>query len=222
MNIEMLVISRRSIERPGLRYQRRGVNTVGGVANFVETEFILSTRLAQQTHLTSYVQIRGSIPLYWTQSPWSLKPIPVLERQGEETTQATSKHFDRISRAYFGNVHIVNLAEQTGKEGTLVKAYEKKVEELARRDVIYNDWDFHRMCKGMRYERISMLLDQLERQVSDVGWVVNSAEEFLFSLLSRSFWSMDGTSLSEQEGVFRTNCMDCLGQCQFGTVASKA
>lgn len=40
--LTLAVISRRSVERPGLRYQRRGINAAGEVANFVETEFLVS------------------------------------------------------------------------------------------------------------------------------------------------------------------------------------
>lgn len=39
--LDLMIISRRGIERPGLRYQRRGINDEGGVANFVETEFVV-------------------------------------------------------------------------------------------------------------------------------------------------------------------------------------
>lgn len=38
---DFIVISRRSRERAGMRYQRRGVNEQGQVANFVETEQII-------------------------------------------------------------------------------------------------------------------------------------------------------------------------------------
>lgn len=81
--VEIGLISRRSIQRPGLRYQRRGVDINGSTANFVETEFLIASALAPDLSgndpLWSFVQIRGSIPLFWTQSPWALKPPPVLE-----------------------------------------------------------------------------------------------------------------------------------------------
>lgn len=59
------IISRRSIERPGLRYMRRGTNEKGGVANFVETEFIISVEREGEVHIASFVQTRGSIPIFW-------------------------------------------------------------------------------------------------------------------------------------------------------------
>lgn len=48
--LSLAIISRRSVERPGLRYQRRGVNASGGVANFVETEFLLSCEVSCPVH----------------------------------------------------------------------------------------------------------------------------------------------------------------------------
>ncbi|KAK9894710.1 hypothetical protein P389DRAFT_100391 [Cystobasidium minutum MCA 4210] len=194
LKFEMLIISRRSVERPGLRYQRRGVNQSGGVANFVETEYITSSYVGGKHHLTSYVQTRGSIPLFWSQSPWSLKPIPVLERDEADNQQALDKHFERLVKKYFGSVHIVNLAETTGKEGTVVAAYREGVARLKRPELKYHEWDFHHICKGMRYERISLLLDDLESEISHMS----------------SFWLMDKENLAIQRGVMRVNCMDCL------------
>jgi len=40
-SVDYLIISRRSKDRAGLRYQRRGVDDEAHVANFVETETIM-------------------------------------------------------------------------------------------------------------------------------------------------------------------------------------
>lgn len=48
------MISRRSIERAGVRYLRRGVDVDGNVANFVETEVILTVF----GHHLSYIQVK--------------------------------------------------------------------------------------------------------------------------------------------------------------------
>lgn len=47
----------------------------------------------------------------------------------------------------------------------------------------------------MRWDRLSILLDRLAHEQDD----------FSYFLLTR-----DGTLISQQEGVFRTNCIDCL------------
>jgi hypothetical protein len=41
VEVDYVVISRRSRDRAGLRYQRRGIDDKGFVANFVETEAIV-------------------------------------------------------------------------------------------------------------------------------------------------------------------------------------
>lgn len=61
------MITRRSRHRPGTRYFSRGIDAEGHVSNFVETEqLVLYDGPTGKTAL-SYVQTRGSIPVYWTQ-----------------------------------------------------------------------------------------------------------------------------------------------------------
>ena len=74
-NIKLCLLSRRSRYRAGTRYFRRGVDHEGRVANFVETEQVL---LVDQLNLDgnddeasvqlSFVQIRGSIPVFWAET----------------------------------------------------------------------------------------------------------------------------------------------------------
>lgn len=60
-NMELLIISRRRHAMAGTRYLARGIDEEGNVANFVETEIIMTF----QGKLYSFVQIRGSVPLFW-------------------------------------------------------------------------------------------------------------------------------------------------------------
>jgi len=53
----------------GCRFTKRGLDEHGQAANFVETEQIL---IFPDGKVTSYVQIRGSIPLKWS-SPVHMK-----------------------------------------------------------------------------------------------------------------------------------------------------
>ena len=66
VSFTLTLISRRCIHRVGRRFNTRGADEDGYVANFVETEQIVKTASRQ---LFSHVQIRGSIPLAWTQTP---------------------------------------------------------------------------------------------------------------------------------------------------------
>lgn len=143
LSIELTLISRRSIERAGLRYQRRGVDTNGSVANMCETEFLIKVERDGVHHVSSFVQTRGSIPVFWTQSPWALKPPPMLARTPEESQVALAKHFDKQVKLY-GKQYIMNLAETHGKEAVVVDAYREAVAHLDRKDVKWGEWDFHR------------------------------------------------------------------------------
>lgn len=57
---DYIVISRRSRDRAGLRYQRRGIDENAHVANFVESESIMRVEREGFVNVFSYVQIRGS------------------------------------------------------------------------------------------------------------------------------------------------------------------
>jgi len=52
----------------GARLICRGIDDNANCGNFVESETILST----ESHVYSFVQIRGSIPLYWEQKQHGL------------------------------------------------------------------------------------------------------------------------------------------------------
>lgn len=73
-HIRLCLMSRRSRYRAGTRYFRRGVDHEGHVANYVETEQVLlldtpsSDGISDEASVQlSFVQIRGSIPLFWAE-----------------------------------------------------------------------------------------------------------------------------------------------------------
>ncbi len=194
------VMSRRSVKRAGLRYLRRGVDDEGFAANSVETEQILSTPSWEpSSKLYSFVQVRGSVPLFFTQSPYSLKPIPVLRHSPEANFRAFSKHFDRMGEKY-GSIQLVNLVERHGVEAIVGNEYQKNVEKYnekfsERAQYLAFEWfDFHSACRGMKFENVSQLLDTLGRKIEETGSTVE----------------LDGQVNHKQSGVLRTNCMDCL------------
>jgi len=89
-NVLLYLISRRSRYRAGTRYFRRGIDEDGNVANFNETEQIIfvdnagSGEEQKPPRILSYVQTRGSIPLYWAEIN-TLRYKPDLQiMEGEE------------------------------------------------------------------------------------------------------------------------------------------
>lgn len=59
-----------------MRYKRRGVDTDGHVANYVETEQLIHVH----SHTLSFVQSRGSVPVFWSQAGYRYNPRPRLEK----------------------------------------------------------------------------------------------------------------------------------------------
>lgn len=205
---QLLIISRRSKERAGLRYQRRGTNDEGQVANYVETEQILYVKRGSgQTHLMTFVQFRGSIPLYWSQNPFNLKPPPVLERSAAENKKACSRHFD-VQVQRYGKVICINLAEQKGKEGQITQAYKDAVEQLERpNEVQYRSFDFHKECAGMKFENVRKLLDEVKDDVMeemDCFWSSVTTTEYQGQQVNQR------STFARQRGAFRVSCLDCL------------
>ena len=48
----------------------------GHVANYVETELVVKCG----SHVVSYVIVRGSVPVYWSQPGYKYRPLPVMDR----------------------------------------------------------------------------------------------------------------------------------------------
>ncbi|RCI13310.1 hypothetical protein L249_1037 [Ophiocordyceps polyrhachis-furcata BCC 54312] len=193
------LISRRSTKRAGLRYLRRGVNEDGFTANTVETEQVLSSPTWEQSRpIRSFLQVRGSIPLYFTQSGYSLKPVPVIQHSVDSNLRACKKHFERLSKVY-GRLQVVNLVERTGIEAPIGSQYQTSVEQLNEGlppgDRIPFEWfDFHQACRGMKFENVNQLLLRLKDRLEELG----------------STTQQEGKVTERQKGVVRTNCMDCL------------
>lgn len=59
------LVSRRSRHRAGTRYFSRGIDSHGNVSNFNETEMLVFAQNGQVR--ASFVQTRGSVPVYWTE-----------------------------------------------------------------------------------------------------------------------------------------------------------
>jgi len=186
------IISRRSTQRCGTRLFVRGGDEKGHVANYVETEQLVEVGGT----IASFIQTRGSIPLIWHQRPdLRYKPPPTLElRQGVTHRDCFSRHFvEQVS--LYGQQVIINLVDQKGAEGRLEQQLKAVVALVKEQNVFYEPFDFHAECSKMRWDRLSILMDRLSQY----------QEQFSYFLQSK-----EGSVLSRQSGVFRTNCIDCL------------
>ncbi|RVD87392.1 uncharacterized protein DFL_001628 [Arthrobotrys flagrans] len=190
-NFLLTLLSRRSVNRAGLRYLRRGVDERGYVANCVETEQLLSD--IDKNAEYSFVQIRGSIPLFFQQSPYALKPKPILMHSETANKAAFQAHFKRMKDRY-GEIQAVNLVEKHGFEAIVGDMYEKYATGLEDPKIKFEWFDFHSECRGMKFENVNLLLDRVGDVVEEFGWTEEKNDKIE----------------KPQTGVIRTNCMDCL------------
>ncbi|XP_076677139.1 phosphatidylinositide phosphatase spermathreecae isoform X2 [Andrena cerasifolii] len=185
----LAIISRRSRFRAGTRYKRRGVDDDGKCANYVETEQLVW----YHDHQVSFVQVRGSVPVYWSQPGYKYKPPPRIDKDEAETQVAFEKHFTE-ELGHYGPVCIVNLVEQTGKERIIWEAYSNHLINYNNPDITYTAFDFHEYCRGMHFENVSILVNALATVLTDMGYC----------------WRDKQGTICMQKGVFRVNCIDCL------------
>lgn len=75
------------------------------------------------------------------------------------------------------------------------KAFRDTVAELKNQNIKYEAFDFHHECRKMQWHRLEILMARLTHDL----------EQMAYFLLTR-----DGVLVSVQDGIFRTNCIDCL------------
>ncbi|KAJ9662335.1 Phosphoinositide phosphatase sac1 [Neophaeococcomyces mojaviensis] len=244
------LITRRSRHRGGTRYFSRGIDEQGHVSNFNETEQIVILNdsagpavgyaggdamngkpggSTSETQILSYVQTRGSVPVFWAEVN-DLHYTPKLQIRGVDSAQnAARKHFTEQIRIY-GDNYLVNLVNQRGREERVKKAYEQMVRilvsspedeveasqhtserfheiepqgERQRMDRLhYEYFDFHNETKGLKWHRAELLLDRLRDNLEKGGYFrgVEMPGDTSGALEVRL----------TQKAVVRTNCMDCL------------
>ncbi|XP_022065493.1 synaptojanin-1 isoform X3 [Acanthochromis polyacanthus] len=187
------IFSRLSSERAGTRFNVRGTNDDGQVANFVETEQVIFL----DDRVSSFIQIRGSIPLFWEQPGIQVGSHRVkLSRGFEANAPAFERHFTALRRLY-GKQVIINLLGSKEGEHMLSKAFQShlKASEHATAVKMVN-FDYHQNVKGGKAEKLhSVLKPQLSKFIEECGFF---------------YYSGDMGIARTQGGTIRTNCLDCL------------
>ncbi|KAI9363018.1 SacI homology domain-containing protein [Zopfochytrium polystomum] len=199
--ITLALISRRSQYRAGTRFNTRGIDAAGNVANAVETEQIVV--LHDSGYIASYVQIRGSIPLFWRQVPNLKYQPPLYIDKSPLLSSAFRYHFDDLHSRY-GRVIAVNLINKHGYERRLGEEFAREIQALNSdpKNLRYVHFDFHKECSKMRWDRLSLLIDELRPELKEQGYFLRVEGKP----------GNEGTRVVQrkQSSVVRTNCIDCL------------
>lgn len=197
-DFQLTLISRRSRRRAGTRFITRGVDAMGDVANFVETEQLVWRDRCPS--FASFIVIRGSIPVFWLQNNGIARPAPELHSGLVPSRLAFTRHFDALRDTY-SHVCAVSLVDKHGSERVLAQAFERHLDLYLHSPNCPDPhpslvaFDFHTYCAGKEYERgLAMLMDRLRDDVDSFAFYAN----------------LSGEVTRVQNGVFRVNCVDCL------------
>lgn len=191
--VAMTIISRESFKRNGYKNLIRGINDEGETADFIETEFIMYSRSFSYAH----TQVRGSVPAFWEQKAYSSNAPKIhITRALEATQKVFEMHMNSILNTY-GFVRILNLLSQNSDEKELSDRYEELLEHLPEKCEVI-DYDIKKEYEKGGDIAVRSLIPIILRYVQEDGYY--------------SFYVTKNRTLSEQQGVFRTNCVDCLGR----------
>ncbi|TVU30909.1 hypothetical protein EJB05_22562, partial [Eragrostis curvula] len=215
-DVLLTVIARRSRHFAGPRFLKRGVSEKGDVANDVEIEQIIceGKQDAMPSQITSHVQCRGSIPLFWSQETTQLPIKPEILLKRDEYHKATYLHFVNLMKRYGNPIIVINL----------IKIIEKKLHESLLRVEYAKAID--NINEGLTSDKcikfIHMDMKNYCRSSKELGVVAFSSGNTNY--LDSQIQAMEMMPLSLQKGVVRTNCIDCLdrtngAQFAFGCAA---
>lgn len=82
----------------------------------------------------------------------------------------------------------------------------------------YVGFDFHEVCKGDNFEAVSKLVDLVDSDLKNIGWVLGWPQSGRIRSTNAICWVIcryfvqdkDGNGLAWQTGTPRVNCLDCL------------
>lgn len=212
-NFYITIIARRSHHFAGARFLKRGVNDKGNVANEIETEQIVSDMLITSFHdpkygfynnprYTSFVQHRGSIPLYWTQDMNKLPKPPIQINLNDPFYQSSALHFNDLFHRYGLPIIVLNLIKQKEKQPR-----ELKLNHYFMACIKYLD---QFLPEGKKIQYFSFDMSRHSKKNLDV---IGPIQAIAANAMSQIGFFHNGINLSTtklQKGIIRTNCIDCL------------
>ena len=185
------LISRRSQNHCGTRYNTRGINDDGHVANFCESEQIV----IYKNNILSFSQLRGSVPVFFQQI--GLRAATDITRNRNLTIEAFSKHLAEMREDY-PLIYFIDLLNQKKKgEALIIANFEKQIKfRKGNKTFRYYYFDMQNQCPRDDYSKIDYLMQCVETPIN------------VFQFFSEDLSTHE--ILKQQKGTTRTNCLDCL------------
>uniref|UniRef100_S4RN11 FIG4 phosphoinositide 5-phosphatase n=1 Tax=Petromyzon marinus TaxID=7757 RepID=S4RN11_PETMA len=193
--VYITLIARRSARFAGTRFLKRGANSEGDVANEVETEQIVqdaSVMTFAHGRFSSYVQLRGSVPLHWSQDISSMIPKPPITLdQADPYMLVAGLHFDQMLQRFGSPIVILNLVkkrhEKRRHESLLSEELLAAVGYLnlflpPEHHIHYIAWDMAKYSKRKHVNVLDKLSDIAEGVLRKTGFFMNKRSYYCNAL----------------------------------------
>ena len=193
------LLSRRSWQKGGTRFNSRGLNESGYVANYVETEQFV----AVFGKVCSYLQVRGSPPLFWKQS--AVTSPAVLTKTIEFARKYYEIHFDHLNELA-ECIHCVNLVSKTKSgEVLLADSFKSLIDSSDRKNLSYEHIDFHQVTDGTNFSALNEFVLKSKSFIEHNDMTILEFEIDNYPVDTKHCYVH-----STQKAIVRTNCVDCL------------
>ncbi|KAM7542018.1 hypothetical protein Aperf_G00000011160 [Anoplocephala perfoliata] len=242
MPVTVSLLARRSRFFAGTRFLKRGANIDGNVANEVETEQIVcdtSEPNLSRMRVSSMVQHRGSVPLFWSQDTARLmvgKP-PLEITWMDPYYEAFGKHFADLIERHGIPIVVLNLMKQQEKrrfEQELTAGFLEGIEYLNQfapelkstnsptankenlRPITYVNFDMAQMKRSPDSFALDRLLHIAEECIRSTGIFFSAGLKPVSDTVSREDYIerthqlMGSDVCPRQHGIIRANCVDCV------------
>lgn len=216
------IISRRLIQAAGTRYNKRGLNDDGFAGNFVETEQVV-TNLTLSSKIkpmvSSFVQVRGSVPMYWYQNAayFITKPPIIINKEVDPDRISSRKHFSDLIGLYGKNIFCLNLMKsrllkKSNNEEKLSEEFKTLVAKIRTSEKNFESIDYkHIDLKNLIKEDQDNFFSQAFKLAEDL---TRKFEYFKLSGFDSRCASGE-VLIQYQNGINRINCVDCLDRTNF-------
>jgi synaptojanin len=178
------LFSRLSCERTGTRFNCRGINDDGQCANFVETEQVVYS--CETDEEASFVQLRGSVPVFFEQTGLQVGSHRIRIMRGLEACYpAYERHIKSLIQDYGTKIFILNLLGQKGDESILTDYYLKLCDNspfAISNQLIYANFDYHQELKMNKQSLGEKMWPNLVHQFYSENHKQNSVEGMCFYL----------------------------------------
>jgi synaptojanin len=168
--------------------------------------------------VTSHVQIRGSVPLFWEQPGVQVGSHKVKLSRGFEASQSAFARHMAMMKNRYGRQAIVNLLGTSmigSKEGEamLSNEFQRHHKESGHLDVPHIVYDYHQECRGGNTSALSKLKNRIDQLCPNFGLFYafeDNVQKYVFMVTFNVVLLYFGNNFRLQYGTIRTNCLDCL------------